>query len=142
MKAKEVFTEHSIKSTKARINIYNIMSENNEGLKAEDIYNICRDKGVDINLSTVYRTLEIFEENNIVEKYDTGENSYKYFFKVFFIHFSFSIFLLILKNPIYYLTNYYINLLQIFSIKACITYSLYKRHLKLPKAPYQQFLNC
>lgn len=79
MKAKEVFAEHSIKSTKARINIYNIMSDNNEGLKAEDIYNICRDKGVDINLSTVYRTLEIFEETNIVGKYDTGENSYKYF---------------------------------------------------------------
>lgn len=79
MKATEVFDRHSIKVTKARIKIYNIIKDKKQGLKADDIYDICRENNFDINLSTVYRTLDIFEINKIVDKYDSGDGCYRYF---------------------------------------------------------------
>lgn len=81
MNTMEVLAKHAIKATKARISIYNMISSTSNGLSAEDLYKSCQDKGLNINLSTVYRTLEIFEAKDIIEKYDIGDGCYKFSIK-------------------------------------------------------------
>lgn len=78
MEADIFLRENNIKATKARIYIYMLLSKSPDALTAEDIYNKSRGENIDINLSTVYRTLEVFEKNNIVEKFNIGENSHLY----------------------------------------------------------------
>ena len=55
-----------IKSTKSRNQILEILEKTNEPLTAEDIFKKVIDKN--INLSTVYRTLNSFYDQNIVSK--------------------------------------------------------------------------
>lgn len=81
MKFVEVLNKNNIKVTKARINIYNILFNSDRALNADEIYKRCIEEGVDLNLSTVYRTLEIYEEKNIVDKVDLGDGHYYYSIK-------------------------------------------------------------
>ncbi|SFA93407.1 Fur family transcriptional regulator [Clostridium frigidicarnis] len=78
MQAIKVFNEHNIKLTKARISIYNIIMEEHDAITAEDVYKKCLENGLNINLSTVYRTLDLFEDKSIVEKYDLGKGCYNF----------------------------------------------------------------
>ena len=70
---KEIFKEKGIKVTKARIAIYELLEEEIKGITADYIYMVCRQRGYNINLSTVYRTLDIFEEKELVDKFLLGE---------------------------------------------------------------------
>lgn len=74
----KLFKEKEIKVTKARIAIYELLSNEKTSLKADDIYNKCKIINKNMNLSTVYRTLEIFEEKDLIDKFDLGcgKNSY------------------------------------------------------------------
>lgn len=76
MEAGAFLRENNIKATKARIYIYMVLSENEDSVTAEEIYNRSKKDDIDINLSTVYRTLELFEKNGIVEKFNIGDNSH------------------------------------------------------------------
>lgn len=77
----EVFKNNNIKMTKSRVEIYNILKEHDNSLSVEYIYNLCNKKGVKTNLSTVYRTLDLFYLKDIVEKFDLGEGKYSYTLK-------------------------------------------------------------
>lgn len=76
-----VLRQNSIKVTKARRTIFDIILNSENSISAEFIYNTCVETGDDINLSTVYRTLELFEEKEIVDKFDLGEGRYTYCIK-------------------------------------------------------------
>jgi Fe2+ or Zn2+ uptake regulation protein len=78
MRIGEYLNEKGIKVTKSRIAIYEILSDNDSSISADFIYDKCRNIGMDINLSTVYRTLEIFEEKDIIEKFDLGNGKYSF----------------------------------------------------------------
>jgi Fe2+ or Zn2+ uptake regulation protein len=67
-----------IKNTKARAAIIGILDRSIISLDAEEIYRKCAEKGVEINFSTVYRTLDLFEEKGIVEKFDLGNGKYSF----------------------------------------------------------------
>ncbi|WP_027632278.1 Fur family transcriptional regulator [Clostridium hydrogeniformans] len=81
MKVIEILGKHNIKMTKARVNIYNIIGEEDKAINAEEIYKKCLDQGLNINLSTVYRTLELFEEKGLIEKFDLGTGYYNFSLK-------------------------------------------------------------
>lgn len=68
MEPKEILKENGFKITKGRIEILNILKNSENSLSAEKIYQIYRDNNININLSTIYRTLELFEEKEITEK--------------------------------------------------------------------------
>lgn len=68
---KSLLTKKGLKITKARLKVLNILQKAKNPLTAEEIYLQC-DK--DINLSTVYRILDIFLEKNIVTKPLIKEN--------------------------------------------------------------------
>lgn len=60
--------ENGIRVTQGRISILQIIESSDKGLSAESLYYECRKKDNNLNLSTVYRTLELLEVNNIIKK--------------------------------------------------------------------------
>lgn len=78
MDANDFLQKNNIKVTKARIYIYCLLCKCDDAVTAEYIYNMSKQDNIRINLSTVYRTLEIFEKSKIVEKFNIGENSFVY----------------------------------------------------------------
>lgn len=82
MEPKEILKENGIKITKGRIEILNILKNSENSLSAEKIYQIYRDNNININLSTIYRTLELFEEKEITEKITLNVGVFSYKLKV------------------------------------------------------------
>lgn len=70
--------DNNLKATKSRIKIMEIISNSHECLSAMDIYTKIDGESMEIDLSTVYRTLEAFYTHGIVEKFDLGEGKYNY----------------------------------------------------------------
>ena len=67
-----------LKVTKGRIAILNVLFNNSNGVTAEVILDKCKEKGIDINLSTVYRGVETFEEKGIIEKFPQKDGTFAY----------------------------------------------------------------
>ncbi|MBP9920937.1 Fur family transcriptional regulator [Proteiniclasticum ruminis] len=74
----EILKKHSIKVTKPRMAIYELLEKEHTGIGADYIYSTLLKENHSINLSTVYRTLELFEEKNLIQKYDLGEKKYNF----------------------------------------------------------------
>ena len=55
-----------------------IIYQSEQRLSAMDIYNKLDIESIDIDLSTVYRTLETLYNHEIVDKFDLGEGKYNY----------------------------------------------------------------
>lgn len=70
--------ENNLKATKSRIKIMSIIYQSEQCLSAMDIYNKLDKESIDIDLSTVYRTLETLYNHEIVDKFDLGEGKYNY----------------------------------------------------------------
>ncbi|WP_032120757.1 Fur family transcriptional regulator [Clostridium amazonitimonense] len=77
----DLLKDSSIKVTKARVVIFNIIKDSEDVLTADYIRSKCLENKININLSTVYRTLELFEDKDIIEKFDLGEGKYNYVLK-------------------------------------------------------------
>ena len=75
MNTRDILKRYHIKITNPRLAIYEILSEEHHGIDADYIYQKCMDKGLSLNLSTVYRTLDLFEEKNII-RYNFFISSY------------------------------------------------------------------
>lgn len=73
--------EKKIKVTKGRIYILNILAETESSVEADYVMKKCKEKGLSIDLSTVYRTLELLYEKDIVDKFDLGDGKYNYILK-------------------------------------------------------------
>lgn len=67
-----------LKVTKARVAILNILSDSDHSLTVEMIFEKLKDLAIDINLSTVYRCVEQFEEKEIVDKFVLKEGIFSY----------------------------------------------------------------
>lgn len=78
MEIESCLKKNNIKKTSARILILQILSDNDNAVSVESIYNECKNKGDNIDISTVYRTLELFSAKNIVKKFDFGDGKYSY----------------------------------------------------------------
>lgn len=73
--------QNRLKITKGRKSFIEILSLSEKAMSAEEIFNQYKNRGVDINLSTIYRNLELFEEKGIVDKFDLGDGKYNYVLK-------------------------------------------------------------
>jgi Fe2+ or Zn2+ uptake regulation protein len=70
--------ECNIKITKGRLNILQILFNNEDAVSVDYIYEQLRRNGLTTDLSTVYRTMDILENKNIVDKLDLGDGKYNY----------------------------------------------------------------
>ena len=82
MEVKEIFKANGVKVTKARLLIYDLLKESDRSVTADYIYSKCKE----INLSTVYRTLEVFLEKDLVDKFELGDGKSSYKLKNRNIH--------------------------------------------------------
>ena len=67
-----------LKVTKSRIAILKVLYEADRSLSVENILEECKKFGVDINLSTVYRGVEAFEEKGIIDKFSLKDGRFSY----------------------------------------------------------------
>lgn len=81
MEWNEYLRKNSIKVTKARIALLNILENSNKGISAENLYEECKNNDIEVNLSTIYRCLELFEEKNLINKVSLGEGPFIYSLK-------------------------------------------------------------
>jgi len=81
MESEKFLRNFDIKITQPRISILKILESCSVAISAEKIFNTCKDSGVKLNLSTVYRTLDILESKGIIEKFDLGNSKYSYILK-------------------------------------------------------------
>ena len=70
--------ENNIKVTEARKNILEIIVGSKEAINANSIYAKLKENDIKIDLSTVYRTLDLLESKRILNKFDLGNNMYNY----------------------------------------------------------------
>ncbi|MCB2289499.1 transcriptional repressor [Clostridium sp. CS001] len=70
--------ENNIKITAARKSILEIILCRKEAINANLIYEDLKENHIKIDLSTVYRTLELLESKKILNKFDLGNNMYNY----------------------------------------------------------------
>lgn len=64
--AKDLLEQYGLKKTKPRIAILNVLEKNHLPMTAEEVFFALKNK--DINLSTVYRTLNSFSEAGLTKK--------------------------------------------------------------------------
>jgi len=67
--------EKGLKNTKSRNAIMEIFLSSETPISAEDVYKRLRESGNSINLSTVYRSLEILEEKDILNRINMDSES-------------------------------------------------------------------
>ncbi|MCS4516970.1 transcriptional repressor [Clostridium botulinum] len=77
----ELLKKNNLKLTKGRINILSILIEATYSLDVESILKKLKEKNVNLDLSTIYRTLEVFENKDLIEKFDLGNSKYNFRFK-------------------------------------------------------------
>ncbi|MEA4998839.1 MAG: transcriptional repressor [Candidatus Limiplasma sp.] len=71
--------QSGLKNTRQRKAILDILASGNQPFAAEDVYLSLKQNQVDINLSTVYRSLETMREKNVVRKVSVaGDNRMLY----------------------------------------------------------------
>lgn len=78
MELQDFLKKYNIKVTKGRLSILNILLSESDAVSVDYIYEKCLEEGHAIDLSTVYRTMEIFESKNIVDKFSLGDGKYNY----------------------------------------------------------------
>ncbi|AGK98722.1 Fur family transcriptional regulator [Clostridium pasteurianum] len=70
--------ERKIKVTQGRVIILEIIDNYSQAISADNIYEQCKEKGHNVDLSTVYRSLDLFERKDIIEKFNLGDGKYNY----------------------------------------------------------------
>lgn len=75
-----ILKRNGYKLTSQRKNIFRSIINFNGHITIEEIYDNVKDKG--IGLATIYRTLDLFEELNIIKKVEINNNKY-YEMKIF-----------------------------------------------------------
>ena len=78
MNLNDFLKNKGLKVTKGRIAILETLSTAHKSLSVENILEECKSRGVDINLSTVYRAVELFEEKSIVDKFPLNDGFFVY----------------------------------------------------------------
>lgn len=79
VKVKDILRASNYKYTRQREMIMEVLLENTDKhLSADDVYNLLKNKAPDIGLSTVYRTLELFQDCNILHGIDFGDGCKRY----------------------------------------------------------------
>lgn len=71
----ERLRETGLKRTKQRIAILDIFAESDRPLPAEEVFLLLKEKHISVNLSTIYRTLEILAEKELLAKVSIAGDS-------------------------------------------------------------------
>jgi Fur family ferric uptake transcriptional regulator len=73
-----ILSEKGFKNTKSRKAVISALENMQTAASADDILKCIKETGFSINLSTVYRTLDLMESKGLVEKTLMGDNRARY----------------------------------------------------------------
>lgn len=78
-KLKEALHQKGFRVTPQRQIILELMMNlNGRHLTADEVYSLARERTDDISLATIYRTLELFVEMNLLRRFDSGDGVFRY----------------------------------------------------------------
>lgn len=76
---KTLLKEKGLKVTMQRIEILEALEDRpDEHLTAEEIYELVKERNPDIGLATVYRTIQLLAELNLIDKLNLGDGFVRY----------------------------------------------------------------
>lgn len=75
---KEIFKKNNIKATKQRELVFQLLTESDVPLTAEEIYVMLMEKEKNMSLSTIYRILDVFVSKGLVQKSNITNNKAVY----------------------------------------------------------------
>jgi len=75
---KNILRDKGCRNTKSREAVISALESMQAAASAGDIFTFIKESGLSINLSTVYRTLDLMESKGIVEKTLMGDNKARY----------------------------------------------------------------
>lgn len=78
MKIEEKLRDHGLKVTPQRLAIYRMLSGTKAHPSVEMIHRELLPEHPAMSLATVYKTLETFKRNGLVQELNVGEDSYRY----------------------------------------------------------------
>lgn len=77
-KVTEVLRDNGFKVTPQRLAVYQVLSETREHPNAEMLFDKLQPQYPMMSLATVYKTIEIFSQLNLIKILNTGEDSFRY----------------------------------------------------------------
>ena len=72
---RDILKQEGLKYTKHRASIMKVITESGKPLGAEQVFIELQGKGINVNLSTVYRTLESLAEKGLIIKTSIGSDT-------------------------------------------------------------------
>ncbi|NLI89652.1 MAG: transcriptional repressor [Epulopiscium sp.] len=73
-----ILKSKNLKVTPQRLAIFSILYNTKSHPSAEDIYKSLQDTNPTMSLATVYKTLDCFKKNDLVQEFNVGEDSFRY----------------------------------------------------------------
>ncbi len=77
-KFKRVLQEKNLKMTPQRVEVFKEVCDSDEHQEAEEIYLSLRQRDVHISRATVYRTMDILYQHDLVQRMDIGDGKWRY----------------------------------------------------------------
>ena len=74
----DLLKSKSLKVTPQRLAIFHVLSNTKSHPSAETIYNSLQETHPTMSLATVYKTLDSFKKNDLVQEINVGEDSFRY----------------------------------------------------------------
>ncbi|MEE2877328.1 MAG: Fur family transcriptional regulator [Candidatus Neomarinimicrobiota bacterium] len=77
-KFKRVLKDENLKLTPQRVEVFREVCDSDEHREAEGIYLALRKRDVNISRATVYRTMDILYQHDLVQRMDIGDGKWRY----------------------------------------------------------------
>jgi len=74
----DLLKSRSLKVTPQRLAIFQVLSNTTSHPSAETIYNSLQENYPTMSLATVYKTLDSFKRNHLIQEINVGEDSFRY----------------------------------------------------------------
>ncbi|ONI45404.1 transcriptional repressor [Candidatus Epulonipiscium fishelsonii] len=75
---KEILRQKKLKVTPQRLSIFYMLKNTTSHPSVETIYSLLRETHPTMSLATVYKTLSVLVDANLVQQINVGENSFRY----------------------------------------------------------------
>ena len=77
-KFKSILKDENLKMTPQRVEVFRQVCDSNEHQESEEIFISLRKRDVNISRATVYRTMDILYQHDLVQRMDIGDGKWRY----------------------------------------------------------------
>ena len=77
-KFKSILKDENLKMTPQRVEVFRQVCDSNEHQESEEIFISLRKRDVSVSRATVYRTMDILYQHDLVQRMDIGDGKWRY----------------------------------------------------------------